>query len=270
MFYMANGSVHVRLTDSSGNVQYDNPSVLVIGASSGSGGGAGVDPTTLVSTGDLKFKYGTGTLSGYVRANGLTIGNATSGATERANADTQALFIFLYGADPNLVVSGGRTGNALNDYNANKTIALPDARGRVLSALDDMGAANSSRLATVFSGTDTTLGAAGGGQNQTISVAQIPAHQHNVYLKDPGHAHAAHVPAANNLAGAPNFSGPTGANLMAAGAATSIGNTDSATTGMTIGSVNGVANDNLTASVGGGNPVTTVQPTLLATLYIKL
>ncbi|MGH1556407.1 hypothetical protein ACRAWF_45660 [Streptomyces sp. L7] len=71
----------------------------------------------------------------------MTIGNATSGATERANADTQALFIYLYNADGSLVVTGGRSGNALNDFNRVEAIALPDLRGRALAGVDDMGGA---------------------------------------------------------------------------------------------------------------------------------
>lgn len=83
-------------------------------------------------TGDMVQRWSAGTVAGAVRANGLTIGNAASGGTERANADTVNLFIFLYINDTTLAVSGGRTApgttraNAITDYNLNKTIALPD------------------------------------------------------------------------------------------------------------------------------------------------
>src|SRR5690606_21344421 len=89
----------------------------------------------LFRTGDLKQRYGTGTHSGWVRANGRTIGSASSGATERANADCEALFEHLWGADTNLSVSGGRGANAASDWAANKTIALPDFRDRVIVGL---------------------------------------------------------------------------------------------------------------------------------------
>jgi hypothetical protein len=152
----------------------------VIGPSSGGGGGGGggstIDPTTILGTGDIKARYGTGALVGFVRTNGLSIGNATSGATERANADTQNLFIYLYNADPNLSVSGGRTGIALNDYNANKTIALPDWRGRAMAGLDDMGSTAAGRLTATYFGTAATaLGASGGSQTGALtSVNQFP------------------------------------------------------------------------------------------------
>jgi hypothetical protein len=175
MFWLADGLVHVRLTDATG-LQIIDTTMQVLGPSSGGGGGGTtVDPTAILATGDMKAKYGTGPLAGFVRFNGLTIGSATSGASERANADTQALFIYLYGVDPNLVVSGGRSGNALTDFNANKTITLPDWRGRALAALDDMGNSAAGRLtATYFGSAPTVLGAAGGNQNSTLLTLNLP------------------------------------------------------------------------------------------------
>jgi hypothetical protein len=83
------------------------------------------------NTGDLFEKWGTSAITGAVRCNGGTVGNGASGGTERANADTVNLFIFLYINDTGLTVSGGRTapGNtraaAITDFNLNKTITLP-------------------------------------------------------------------------------------------------------------------------------------------------
>src|SRR5690242_639511 len=68
-FYLADGSIKIRLTDSAGVQQLVADNILVVGPSSGSGGGGTVDATTVLATGDLKVKYGTGTLSGFVRAN---------------------------------------------------------------------------------------------------------------------------------------------------------------------------------------------------------
>lgn len=175
MFWLANGLIHVRLTDATGVVIIDT-TMQVLGPSSGGGGGGGTfDPTAILATGDEKIRYGTGPLTGFVRENGLTIGSTVSGATERANADTQNLFVYLYGADPNLVVSGGRTGNALNDFNANKTIALPDMRGRLDAFLDDMGNTPAGRLAVPFFTTPTTLGSSGGLQDMPgLVTANMP------------------------------------------------------------------------------------------------
>jgi hypothetical protein len=176
MFWLADGLIHVQLTDSNGTPVIDT-TMQVLGPSSGGGGGGGtVDPTTVAQTGDLKPRYGTGLISGWVRGNGLTIGNATSGATERANADTQNAFVYLYNADPNLVVSGGRTGNALNDYNANKTIALPDFRGRVVAALDDMGNVAAGRRTVSYTGVNATVlgSVATHGESHALTLPQLP------------------------------------------------------------------------------------------------
>src|SRR5262249_52846509 len=140
--YLADGAVHVRLTDSAGVVQFDYPSILVIGPSSGGGGGGpAVDPTTIAGTGDIKFRPTSEFVTGWVKLNGQTIGSATSGATGRANADTQALFIYLWQncPDAHCPVSSGRGANGLADFSANKQLTLIDLRGRGLAGLDDMG-----------------------------------------------------------------------------------------------------------------------------------
>jgi hypothetical protein len=99
--YFADGQIKIRLTNKAGVTQLFPDNLLVVGPSSG-GGGGGIDATTVLQTGDLKARYGTGNLSGFVRANGRTIGSATSGATERANSDAQALFEYLWSADTTL------------------------------------------------------------------------------------------------------------------------------------------------------------------------
>jgi hypothetical protein len=174
-FFVADGNIKLRLTTSAGVQVFVGDQLLVIGASSGGGGGSPVDPTTILTTGDIKAVYGTGIVTGFVRLNGRTIGSATSGATERANSDVQALFVYLWGADANLAVSGGRGLTAAADWAANKTIALPDFRGRVPAGLDDMGNSAASRLtSTYFGSAATTLGVTGGGESQTLTLAQAP------------------------------------------------------------------------------------------------
>ena len=49
----------------------------------------GVDTDALLQTGQFVFELIDGTRTGFVRANGRTIGSAMSGASERANADTR-------------------------------------------------------------------------------------------------------------------------------------------------------------------------------------
>lgn len=257
-FYLADGSIKIRLTDSAGVQQLVADNVLVIGASSGSGGGGSVDATTVLATGDIKVRYGTGTLSGFVRANGRTIGSATSGATERANSDAQQLFEYLWGADENLAVSSGRGASANADWTANKTIALPDWRGLAIAGLDDMGNTAASRLSSTYFGTDATvLGATGGTESHTLTSAQMPSHTHTGTTGNPN----------QSLSHSHTYSGPTGAAQAGTGSTF-----NGLFTTLTTSSSSDLAHTHsfTTNSAGSGAAHNNVQPTKLATIYIKL
>lgn len=199
-FYLADGQVHVRLTDSGGLVQVDIPVLQVVGPSTGGGGGGSVDPNTIASVGDVKFRPTSEILPGWVKLNGLTIGSPTSGATQRANADTQALFIYLWNncTDAHCPVIGGRGASGLSDFNANKQITLPDWRGRHPMGLDDMGRAAAGRIiasnVTSGGGDDMTTPMASGGEaNHTLITNEIPAHGHTysgtTSIQSNGHTH---------------------------------------------------------------------------------
>lgn len=127
-------------------------------------------------TGAMLMYGATTAPTGWTRCNGRTIGNASSSATERANADTSSLFTFLWTnyADSVCAVSGGRGASAAADYAANKTIALPDLRGRAFFGLDDMGGTAASRLGTVITSA-TANGSSGGTETHTLTTAQLPA-----------------------------------------------------------------------------------------------
>ncbi len=255
--FLADGTVKVRLTDKNGVTIVVADNIQVIGPSGGGGGGGGtVDPTTILATGDLKVSYGTSILSGFVRANGRTIGSATSGATERANTDCQALFIYLWGADANLAVSGGRGASAAADFAANKTIALPDGRGRALASLADMGNTDNGMFSgtTFTSGNSTTLGSLLGAARRTLNATQIPAHTHPNTLNDPGHTHPYN-------SGTPGQQKPNSGGTAPFDATTTPNTTSASVTGITI---------NNAANTGGGNPFDAVSPYLLVTTYIKL
>lgn len=259
--WLADGLIHIRLTDTSGIAQVDT-TMQVLGPSSGGGGGGGtVDPTSILATGDLKVKYGTGPIAGFVRGNGLTIGNAVSGATERANADTQTLFVYLYNTDANLVVSGGRTGNALNDFNANKQLTLPDWRGRAIAALDDMGNSAAGRLTATYWGNSgpcigalgTTLGQGCGGESQTLTLAQLPTGITSSNASQPISVTSTVVVA----------NGTNGGSVSGGGAIPPY-NTVSQVTSTGNNSISVTSNN----TSGSAHP--NVQPTMLATIYLKL
>lgn len=262
-FYLADGQIKIRLTNASGVQQLAADNILVVGASSGGGGGGSVDPSTVYQTGDLKPRYGTGQHDGWVRANGRTIGRATSGATERANADCQALFEYLWTADSNLAVSGGRGGSAAADWSADKTIALPDWRGRAIAGLDDMGASAAGRLTSSYFGTAATaLGAAGGLENHQLTQAQLPNYNlvGNTGTQNVIHVHEYLQPA--------TYTGLTGGGSAPVGWQ---GGPTAINTSQETGDNAGLHTHPITLASGGSNAAhNNVQPTLLTTIYIKL
>lgn len=278
-FYLADGFIKIRLTDSAGSTTIiAADALLVIGPSSGSGGAGGVDPLTIFATGDVKAKYGTGVLSGFVRLNGRTMGSATSGASERANADAQALFEYLWTADANLVVSTGRGGSANADWVANKTITLPDFRGRIPAALDDMGNSAAGRLtSTYFGSSGIVLGQTGGAESKTLVTGNLPAYtpSGSVGVTDSGHQHkmfkSGTVNSNTEIAAGQTPSATTtnpadanlGARIVAAGAGPDVGLTENKTAGIT---------SSFTGTAQGGisTPVAIVPPMVLLTYYCKL
>jgi microcystin-dependent protein len=120
--------------------------------------------------------------SGWLFLDGRTIGDASSSATSRANADTVNLFTGLWNsmADAQAPVSGGRGGSAAADFAAHKWITLPDARDRVIAGKGNMSGSAANRLTNQSGGVEgDTLGASGGAETHVLTTAQIPAHLHN-------------------------------------------------------------------------------------------
>jgi len=213
------------------------------------------DPKLLASTGDVKVRHAVGTHAGWVRCNARTLGSAASGATERANADCEALFLHLWEQDPTLTVSGGRGANAASDWASNKNIALPDFRSVPLVGLASMGGATSTRLSgiAVDNGeTLDTLGATLGVKEVAISIAQMPSHNHGGTTNTTGnHSHTYQrqrtifKSAGTDKVTANEESDPT--------------NTSSAGN-----------HAHTISSQGGGGAHPNVQPSALITIYIKL
>jgi microcystin-dependent protein len=214
---------------------------------------------TGMPTGAMMMFGATTAPTGWVRCNALTIGNASSSATERANADTSSLFTFLWTnySDSVCAVSSGRGASAAADYAANKTIALPDMRGRALFGLDDMGNSAAGRLAAATID-QTTNGASGGADTVTLAEANLPSHTHSFSAttsSDGAHTHTYATGSASptqNLAAGSNFrfDGNTGTT----GSSGSHTHTVSGTTGGT----------------GSGTAVDKLPPAFLTTFIIKL
>jgi hypothetical protein len=120
--------------------------------------------------------YGNTAPTGFVFLSGRTIGSAASSATERANADTQALFELLWNtcANTQCPVSGGRGANAAADFAANKRLTLPDHSGRVAAGRDNLSGTSRNNLSA--SGiASTTRAATGGAATETSTISGTAA-----------------------------------------------------------------------------------------------
>lgn len=110
-------------------------------------GGAGWVSLTQASSETAKVAYfdASAAPAGYIKADGGTIGNAASGATTRANADTQALFLHYWeqydNTNRHIQTSAGtpttRGASAAADWAANKRMPVLEARGEWIRGWDD-------------------------------------------------------------------------------------------------------------------------------------
>lgn len=118
---------------------------------------------SVIQAGFIIDYVGSSSPSGWLICNGATIGNAASSATGRANADTATLFDLLWNnwANAQAAVSGGRGATSSADFAANKTIAIPDFKGRT-------------SVSKSASGTLSTLGSTAGEETHTLSSDSIP------------------------------------------------------------------------------------------------
>lgn len=177
-------------------------------------GGAGWQPVARLggssTTGDMKFQETAAALPGWVIANATTIGNASSNATQRANADTARLFAWHWANFSNtqcpVYTSGGvlttRGVSAAADFAANKAIAVRDWRGRSPIGVDTMQGSGTTYLngVPVISGGTTVPGSVFGENQHTLTTPEIPiitpagtissitpSGTVGVSLNDPGH-----------------------------------------------------------------------------------
>jgi hypothetical protein len=144
------------------------------------GGSGWVSDPGRMGTGDWKHRPDSTPQPGYVISNGTTIGSAASAATQRANADTQLLYQYLWSTYSNTQcpVSGGRGANSLADFNANKTIGTLDLRSTGVMGVDQMGAASGNGLLNnvpVQFGSATVAGSILGENLHQLIVAELAA-----------------------------------------------------------------------------------------------
>jgi microcystin-dependent protein len=174
----------------------------------------------LIPVGSINPYVGTSAPTGWLLCSGATIGSGSSGATARANADTQTLYELLWNAMGNTElpiqdssgVASTRGASAAADFAANKRLPLPDLRGRVIAGQDDMGGSSANRLTGLSGGVNgDTMGAAGGAESHTLLTAEMPAHTHTfTYGTDDVNGGGASFPSFNNLTGQTETTASTG------------------------------------------------------------
>ncbi len=264
-FWVNDGQFRVRLVNADGSlVLFDEDGIQAIGPSSGEGGGGGgVDSNAIFQTGHFDWQPVSGTRSGWVRANFRTIGSATSGASERANADVEPVFLFLWNtySDTLCPVGGGRGANAAADWAANKTITTLDMKGIGAIGLADMGGTDSTRLDSVtFSvGNKTTAASLCGAALHTLAQAELPNVNFVVTIPsgEGSHTHDIGMSAANTVQSPGTIPGHSGTFP----GANPLGNTNA----QTLPAMTGTA-----ASGGSGTAANNMQPSRVGTWYIRL
>lgn len=166
---------------------------------------------------------------------GGSIGNAGSGATIRANADTEALYTLFWNgvADTYATVSTGRGASAAADFAAGKKLTLPPLAGRSLAITGSGSGLTAGRALGSNTGTET----------ETLTVNQMPAHRHSMY-------------SSNDDAGASGGGAGWGVSISY--------DTPSIPSG-SVGKRTGIME-----SVGGGQAHNNMQPTTFVNCMIKL
>lgn len=214
-----------------------------------------------IPTGVMWPYLGTAAPTGWVLASGKTIGDASSSATGRANADTEDLFDFLWTnfADAECAVSGGRGASAAADFAAHKAITLPDMRGRGFFGLDNIGGSAASRLGSAITSA-TTNGATGGSETVTLTTTHLPASGLTVTATADSNGAHTHTFAGTSTS---RYAGSTGGTF--AYSADFGGTTTTSSSGAHTHTVTGT-----TSNLGSGGAHSNMPPALLGTWIIKL
>jgi microcystin-dependent protein len=119
-----------------------------------------------------------------------------------------------------------------------------------------MGGSAASRITVAGGNFDgTVLGGTGGGENQTLTQAQLPAFKPAITITDPGHAHTTTQGAGTSGSAGASFGG--GSNAVSPATTTSNSNT----TGITAA---------LTSNLGSGNSHPIVQPTMVLPYILRV
>lgn len=141
------------------------------------------------STGDGKLTLQTYADPGWILMDDGTIGDSQSGATTRANADCEALFLLLWNnieVGPYVAVLPSRGESDIEDWEAHKQIRLPRQLGCAIIGAGQ-GAGLSNRPLASFSGEDS----------HTQTGAELPQHNHG--FESGSHQHVGGQAMANGI-----------------------------------------------------------------------
>ena len=151
-------------------------------------------------TGSVTAYAGTTAPTGWLLLNGDTLAK-TSGGTHNG-AEYEVLYELLWDnfADSEAAVSSGRGASAQADFDANKTITLPDATGRSIFGKE----ASATRLTSGGAGVDgATMGDSGGAET---AAGGLPSHSHSITAHNPaGTSGQTYNAAGGNSSGSASF-----------------------------------------------------------------
>lgn len=174
-------------------------------------------------------------------------------------------YVFPYGqaiSRTDYPICFARLGTTHGSGDGSTTFNLPDKRGRVSAALDNMGGPSAGRLTPPASGgvaDSTTLGSAGGTKEHTLTTGQMPSHTHTgttgLENQSLSHSHSTTIPS-----GASGQADP--------GIGLNVPGTLSTTTGAS-GALNHT-HSFTTASAGSGTAHNIVQPTLMCNYILRV
>lgn len=155
------------------------------------GDGSGLSGLPGSPTGVISHYVGTTAPTGWLLLNGDTIGSAGSGA-DHAAAGNETLYSLFWDsmADAQAPVSTGRGASAAADFAANKTLTMPDARGRSL-IMTGQGASLTNRVNGIDGGEEahvllTAEMASHTHGNGSLAVASGGSHSHGIPIHNSG------------------------------------------------------------------------------------
>ena len=153
--------------DGSASIKIQAPSAVTTTTTLTLPDGDGANGSVLTTNGSGSLSWGFGTPSGSIMP--YAGASAPSGWLLSYG---QAISRSTYSALFSVVGTTYGVGDGSTTFN------IPDLRGRTIAGQDDMGGASANRLTTPING--DTLGAAGGSETHTLTVAEIPPHTHTM------------------------------------------------------------------------------------------